>query len=47
MSPFEREVEPTHDVFDRFGYDPYSTPLDKLLANQDMGLWMAEAMEGE
>lgn len=41
------EVEPTHAVFDRFGYCPNTTPVDKLMDNPSMGLCMFSAMENE
>jgi len=40
------EVEATHEVFDHHGFDPYSTPLDKLFGNEAMGFAMAGAMSG-
>ena len=40
------EVEPTHAVFDRYGFDVVCTPIDKLMANEAMGFDMADAMEG-
>lgn len=39
------DVEPTHAVFDRYGYGVYDTPLDTLFANQAMGFDMAGAMQ--
>lgn len=38
------EVEGTHAVADRYGYDLASTPLDSLMANDRMGYDMAAAM---
>lgn len=43
--PFDdNEVEGTHAVADRHGFDLASTPLDKLFANQALGFDTAGAM---
>jgi len=42
----EYEVEPTHAVFDRYGFDVCTTPIDKMMGNMPMGLAMAAAMGG-
>jgi len=43
----EYEVEDTHAVMDRCGYDVYSTPCDRLMSDEGMGFAYAEAMNGE
>lgn len=40
----EYEVEGTHDVLDHHGYEPYSTPVDRMMSNDAMGFAYANAM---
>lgn len=38
------EVEGTHEVLDHHGYEPYSTPVDRLMYDDAMGFDYANAM---
>lgn len=44
----DAETEATHNVFSDYGYDPYSTPVDRLIDDRasPMCYAMAAAMEG-
>lgn len=46
MEDDDIEVEGTHDVFSKHGYDPYLTPIDTMMSNEAMGFDMEGAMNG-